>query len=226
MTDETKNGPAGAEADKPADQATTAAAAQGEPEAANTNAAPNTPDAIAAAQALAAENADLKDRLLRTLAEMENLRRRTEKEVKDARDYAVTAFARDLLSVSDNFGRALGAIPAELRASGEAGVKALIDGVEMTGRELLKSLERHGVKKIEPLGQRFDPNMHQAMFEIPNAEVVSGTVVQVLQDGFAIGDRVLRPALVGVSKGGPKQAPAPAAEAPAGEPGATVDRTV
>ncbi|WP_407048587.1 nucleotide exchange factor GrpE [Methyloraptor flagellatus] len=221
MTDETKHGPAGAESGaETADAATTIGAEAPANEAA---AGAGTPDPIAAAQALASENAELKDRVLRTLAEMENLRRRTEKEVKDARDYAVTAFARDLLSVSDNFSRALGALPAELRTSADAGIKALVDGVEMTGRELLKSLERHGVKKLEPLGQKFDPNMHQAMFEIPNADVVSGTVVQVLQDGYAIGERVLRPALVGVAKGGPKQAPAEAAQP---EPGAGVDRTV
>lgn len=176
------------------------------------------PDPIEAAKA---EAADLKDRLLRTLAEMENLRRRTEKEVKDARDYAVSGFARDLLSVADNFDRALAAVPAELRDSGVAGAAALIEGVELTGRELLKTMEKHGVRKLSPQGERFDPNLHQAMFEIPNGEVAAGTVLQVLQDGFAIGGRVLRPALVGVSKGGPK----PAAEAPAA-PGATVDKSV
>lgn len=183
-----------------------------------TEAAAETPDPI---EALAAEAADLKDRLLRTLAEMENLRRRTEKEVKDARDYAVSGFARDLLSVADNFDRALAAVPAELRESGVAGAAALIEGVELTGRELLKAMEKHGVRKLSPQGERFDPNLHQAMFEIPNTEVAAGTVLQVLQDGFAIGGRVLRPALVGVSKGGPK---APA-ETPT-EPGANVDKTV
>jgi molecular chaperone GrpE len=177
-----------------------------------------TPDPI---EALVAEAADLKDRLLRTLAEMENLRRRTEKEVKDARDYAVSGFARDLLSVADNFERALAAVPTELRESGVAGASALIEGVELTGRELLKAMEKHGVRKLSPQGERFDPNLHQAMFEIPNPDVAAGTVLQVLQDGFAIGGRVLRPALVGVSKGGPKGP----VEVPA-EPGASVDKTV
>ncbi len=181
--------------------------------------AADAPDPI---EMLRAEAGDLKDRLLRTLAEMENLRRRTEKEVKDARDYAVSGFARDLLSVADNFDRALAAVPAELRESGVAGASALIEGVELTGRELLKTMEKHGVRKLSPQGERFDPNLHQAMFEIPNADVPAGTVLQVLQDGFAIGGRVLRPALVGVSKGGPKVA----ADAAPAEPGATVDKTV
>jgi molecular chaperone GrpE len=151
---------------------------------------------------LSAEAAEFKDKLLRTLADMENLRRRTEREVKDARDYALTSFARDLLAVADNFERALGAAPAELKENEAA--KGFIDGVDLTGRELAKVLEKHGIRKVEPHGQKFDPNLHQAMFEIPNADVPNGTVLQVLQPGFTIADRVLRPALVGVSKGGPK----------------------
>jgi molecular chaperone GrpE len=154
--------------------------------------------------ALQAEIADLKDKLLRTLADMENLRRRTEKEVRDAREYAITGFARDLLSVGDNLARAVTAIPDEARTGGDETLKVLVEGVDLTSRELLKTLEKHGVKKLEPLNARFDPNVHQAMFELPNPEVPSGTVVQVLQDGYVIGDRVLRPALVGVAKGGPK----------------------
>ncbi len=157
--------------------------------------------------ALEAEVADLKDKLLRTLADMENLRRRTEKEVRDAREYAITSFARDLLSVGDNLARAVTAVPEEVRAQAEDSIKSLFEGVDLTGRELSKTLEKHGVKKLEPLGNRFDPNVHQAMFELPNAEVPNGTVVQVLQDGYVIGERVLRPALVGVAKGGPKPAP-------------------
>jgi molecular chaperone GrpE len=164
---------------------------------------------------LAAENEELKDRALRAAAEMENLRRRTQRDVQDARAYAVTNFARDMLGVSDNLRRALDAIPAEARDSGDQGFAALIEGVEMTERAMLSALERHGVKKLAPLGERFDPNFHQAMFEIPDAEKPANTVVQVMQDGYVIGDRVLRPAMVGVSKGGPKAAPA--GEAP--EPG-------
>lgn len=167
-----------------------------------------TPDQTidAAVAQLEADKADLKDKLLRSLAEMENLRRRTEKEVADARAYAVTAFARDMLSVSDNIRRALEAIPAEQRTS-EGPLKAFVDGIELTERELLKTLARHGVKEIAPEGEKFDPNMHQAMFEVPDASVPNGTVVQVVQTGFSIGERVLRPALVGVSKGGAKAAP-------------------
>ncbi|MGV6873694.1 nucleotide exchange factor GrpE [Pseudochelatococcus sp. B33] len=155
---------------------------------------------------LEAEKADLRDKLLRALAEMENLRRRTEKEVADARAYAVTSFARDILSVSDNIRRALETIPAEQRAS-EGPLKAFADGIELTDRELLKTLARHGVKEISPQGEKFDPNLHQAMFEVPDTTVPNGTVVQVIQTGFSIADRVLRPALVGVSKGGVKAAP-------------------
>ncbi len=153
---------------------------------------------------LEAENADVKDRLLRLAADMENLRRRTEREIKDARQFAVANFARDMLSVSDNLDRALQAVPAEARAAGEAGLTSLVEGVEMTARAMASSLERHGVRKLEPKGQRFDPNFHQAMFEVPDESLAANTVVQVVQDGYAIGERVLRPAMVGVSKGGPK----------------------
>ncbi|MDB5647491.1 nucleotide exchange factor GrpE [Methylobacterium sp.] len=159
---------------------------------------------------LLAERDELKDRVLRTLAEMENLRRRTEREVADARAYAVTNFARDLLNSADNIQRALEAIPEADRAGADGAFKALIDGIELTERDLAKTLERHGVKLIEPKGQRFDPNRHQAMFEVPDPEVPTGTVVQVMQSGYIIGDRVLRPALVGVAKGGPKPSAAPA----------------
>jgi molecular chaperone GrpE len=162
---------------------------------------------------LAAEAAELKDKLLRTLADMENLRRRTEREVKDANTYAVTRFARDMLGVADNLRRAIEAAPPEAREDGSA-AKALLDGVELTEKALLQTFERFGVKPIEAEGKKFDPNLHQAMFEVPNAEVPAGTVVQVMQAGFAIADRVLRPALVGVAKGGPKaHPPAPATEA-------------
>lgn len=152
------------------------------------------------------ENEELKDRALRVAADMENLRRRTARDVHDARSYAIANFARDMLSVSDNLGRALDAIPAEVKASGDAGFKALIEGVELTERAMLAALERHGVKKLQPEGEKFDPNFHQAMFEVPNPDVPANTVVQVVQSGYSIGDRVLRPAMVGVAKGGPKPA--------------------
>jgi molecular chaperone GrpE len=170
------------------------------PEAADRPAAE--PQAEAAALA-----AEFKDRLLRTLAEMENLRKRTEREVTDARLYGVSSFARDILGVADNMRRALDAVSPELRSSAEAGVKALIDGVELTERELQKALEKNGVRQFSPRGEKFDPNVHQAMYEVPNASVPAGSVVEVVQPGYMLGERVLRPALVGVSKGGPRSAP-------------------
>ncbi|ALA17144.1 MULTISPECIES: nucleotide exchange factor GrpE [unclassified Chelatococcus] len=167
------------------------------------NAAPEAEQAASEAlEALVSERDDLKDKLLRTLAEMENLRRRTEREVADARAYGMTSFARDMLTVADNIQRALESVPPEVRGSEAA--KPFVEGVELTERDLLKTLERHGVRKLSPQGERFDPNLHQAMFEVPDPSVPNGTVVQVVQAGFVIGERVLRPALVGVSKGGPK----------------------
>lgn len=151
---------------------------------------------------LESEKSDLTDRLLRVVADMDNLRRRTEREMADARKYAVAKFAGDMLVVGDNLRRALEAVPAEQRESGDDTFKALIEGVEMTGREMDRLLEKNGVSRIEAMGQRFDPNRHQAMFEAPDPNVPAGTVVQVVQEGYAIGDRVLRAALVGVSRGG------------------------
>ena len=158
-------------------------------------------------EALTKEVADARDKMLRTLAEMENLRRRTAKEVADARAYGITGFARDILEIADNLQRALDAIPAEAKASADPGLKAFIEGVELTERSLLNSLEKNGVKKFDPSGEKFDPNFQQAMYEVPDPSVPSGTVVQVVQAGFMIGERILRPALVGVSKGGAKAAP-------------------
>ena len=154
------------------------------------------------------EAAEARDRMLRTLAEMENLRKRTTKEVADARLYGITGFARDVLDIADNLQRALDAVPAEARAAADPGLTSLIEGVELTERSLLNALEKHGVKKFDPQGQKFDPNFQQAMYEVPDASVPAGTVVQVMQAGYTIGDRVLRPALVGVAKGGAKAAPA------------------
>jgi molecular chaperone GrpE len=162
-------------------------------------------DPLAAAQQ---EAASLRDKLLRTLAEMENLRRRTEREVADARVYGISSFARDVLGVADNMRRALDAVGPEARSAADAAIQGLIEGVELTERELLKSLEKNGIRKIEPLGEKFDPNIHQAIYEVPDASVPAGSVVQVVQPGYLIGERVLRPAMVGVSKGGPKTAPA------------------
>lgn len=150
------------------------------------------------------EAAEFKDKLLRTLAEMENLRKRTEREVLDARMYGIAGFARDVLAVADNMHRALAAIGPELREAADAKVKALIEGVELTERELLKSLEKNGVKKFSPEGEKFDPNVHQAMYEVATSDLPPGQVAQVIQAGYMIGDRVLRPAMVAVSKAAPK----------------------
>jgi molecular chaperone GrpE len=158
-------------------------------------------------EALARESAEYKDKMLRTLAEMENLRRRTEREVSDARTYGVTSFARDILSVADNINRALQALEAEGAQGSEAGIKSFIEGVQLTERDLLKTLEKNGLRKFEPTGERFDPNLHQAMYEVADPSLPAGTVAQVVQAGYMIGERVLRPALVAVSKGGPKAAP-------------------
>ena len=157
--------------------------------------------------ALLEENAELRDRLLRAMAEMENLRRRTEREKTDTARYAISNFARDVLTVGDNLKRTMDHVPAEAAAQDPA-LKSFLEGVELTERELLNVLERHGVTRIEPLGQRFDPNTQQAMYEVPNPDVPEGTVVEVMQEGYVIGDRCLRPALVAVAKGGGKPAAA------------------
>jgi molecular chaperone GrpE len=175
---------------------------------------PDDPEA-GSSDALAKEAADARDKMLRTLAEMENLRKRTSREVADARTYGITGFARDVLDIADNLQRALDALPAEARDAADPGLKALIEGVELTERSLLNTLEKNGVKKFDPSGSKFDPNFHQAMYEVPDPSVPAGTVVQVMQSGFMIGERILRPALVGVSKGGAK---APAAPANGNEP--------
>ncbi|UJQ93488.1 nucleotide exchange factor GrpE [Mariluticola halotolerans] len=163
-------------------------------------------------EAMAAENAELKDRLLRAAAEMENLRKRTEREIADTRSYAIANFARDMLTATDNLSRALMMLPAEARENADASMAALIEGIEMTDREMQRLLQKNGVKPILAEGEKFDPHKHQAMFEVPNNEVPEGTIVQVVQAGFAIGDRVLRPSMVGVAKGGAK------AEAPKVDP--------
>jgi len=166
--------------------------------------------------ALRRESEDNKDRLLRALAEMENLRQRTERQVADMRRYGIATFARDVLAVADNMSRALEALDAELREKAEPSVKALLDGVELTERELIKVLEKHGITRFDPKGEKFDPNLHQAMYEAADPSLPAGTIAQVVQPGYMIGDRVLRPALVAVAKGGGK--PAAEAEKPADAP--------
>ena len=184
---------------------------------ANADAAPETVEPAAAepapveredaALALAREASELKDKLLRTLAEMENLRARTAREVADGRTYAVASFARDVLTIADNMARALQTLRAGLNENPDGSVKALLDGVELTERELLKVLEKHGVRKFEPQpGEKFDPNLHQAMYEVADPSLPGGTVAQVVKAGYTIGERILRPALVAVAKGGVKAA--------------------
>lgn len=170
---------------------------------------------------LVEENAELKDRLLRMAAETENLRKRMERELSDTRAYAISGFARDMLVVTDNLSRALAAVPGELRESADDNVKSLIEGIEMTERETYRLLQKHGVEPIDADGQKFDPHKHQAVFEIPDASVPEGTILQVMQAGFAIGDRILRPSMVGVSKGGPKTPAEPKTET---GPGSEIDK--
>ena len=164
------------------------------------------PDPFAVLENLQLENAALKDKVLRALAEMENQRRRTEREVADAKTYGVTAFALDMLTFADNLRRAVESLPPDAREQAGAAMKTLIEGVELTERDFLSRLGKFGVKRLEPLGTRFDPNLHEALFEVPDETAPNATVVQVVEDGYAIGDRVLRPAKVGVSRGGPKPA--------------------
>ena len=179
-----------------AETETAAKAADPAPEAAATAEAPAASDT----DALLAEVAELKNRLLRTLAEMENLRRRTEREIADSRQYAVANFARDMLTVGDNLRRAIDAVPKEQRRDGDAALAALIDGVEVTERGLEQALAKFGVRRVETKGQKFDPAMHQAMFEMESADLPPGTVAEEIQAGYAIGERVLRPALVAIVK--------------------------
>ncbi|MBF0306717.1 MAG: nucleotide exchange factor GrpE [Alphaproteobacteria bacterium] len=155
---------------------------------------------------LEAEAAKLKDQLLRALAETENTRRRLEQQAEDRGRYAVAAFARDMLGVSDNLRRALTAVPAEEREANEL-IKGLAVGVEMTERELQAAFEKQNIRRIEALGERFDPNLHQAMMEVEDPSKPSGTVVMVMAEGYTIHDRLLRAAMVAVSRGGPKGQP-------------------
>lgn len=164
---------------------------------------------------LKAEVADLKDRLLRAHAEMDNVRKRLEREKADQAKFAITKFARDVVGVGDNVQRAIDAVPPRM-AEQDAALKSFVEGVTMIERELLSVLGRHGVKRLDPKGEPFDPHLHQAVVEVPSADVPAGTITQVFQSGYQIEERVLRPAMVAVSKGGPK--PQPPAEAVAEPP--------
>jgi len=172
----------------------------------------NRPETAGTAADPAAELAALKDQLLRAIAESENQRRRAQREREEAVKYAAAGLARDLLTVSDNLGRALAAVPP---GGGDAMTETLRSGVELVQRELSAAFEKHGIRRIDPLGERFDPHLHQAMFEVPGSQYPAGTVAQVVQPGYAMGERLLRPALVGVAKGPAAQAAEPAGQAPA-----------
>jgi molecular chaperone GrpE len=167
---------------------------------------PSQPEAAASEGRIAeleSQVADLTDRLLRAHAELDNIRKRAERDKAETAKYAISRFARDIVGVSDNFQRAIAAVPPGA-ASQDQALKSLIEGVSMSEREFLKVLERHGVKRIDPTGEIFNPHLHQAVMEQPNPELPSGTVLQVLQAGYSIEDRMLRPAMVVVAKGGGK----------------------
>jgi molecular chaperone GrpE len=163
---------------------------------------------FAVLQTLQAEVESLKDQRLRALAEVENIRRRADKEKADASQYAVTKFARDMLGIADNFARALAAVPAHIRDAADPQVKAVLDGVEATDRQLIQTLERYGVKPVDTSDGKFDPNLHQAIAEVPGNGKPAGAIVDVVQQGYTIGERLLRPAMVTVAK---KDVPAQAA---------------
>lgn len=173
--------------------------------------------------ALQAENADLKDRLLRALADAENTRRRAVRDKDDASQYAVTKFARDMLSVADNLKRALEHYPAEARAVATPQVKAVIEGVEATERHLVATLERHGVKLIDTSSGRFDPNLHQAIAQVPSEGRPAGSIVNVVEPGYVIADRLLRPSMVTIARADSSAPPSPG---PNSEPGSSIDTKV
>jgi molecular chaperone GrpE len=155
---------------------------------------------FAVLEALRAEIEVLKDQRLRALAEVENVRRRADREKTEASAYAMTKFARDMLGIADNFSRALAAAPAAVRDAADPQLKAVLDGVEATDRQLIQTLERYGVKQVDTSDGKFDPNLHQAIAEVPAAGKPAGSIVDVMQTGFMIGERLLRPAMVTVAK--------------------------
>jgi len=167
--------------------------------------------------ALQTEAADFKDKWLRVHAEIENIRKRAEREKEEIARYAVTRLARDIIGVGDNFQRAINAVPSDA-AEKDPALKSFLEGVTLTERELLNVLERHGIKRQQAMNEPFNPHLHQAVMEIPRSDVPEGTIVQVFQPGFMIEDRVLRPAMVGVAKGGPKLPAAPDGPGPVPPP--------
>jgi molecular chaperone GrpE len=201
-----ENDPAATNQDSPGDAGAVLAGPAAEPPEPENKPRPENRIPFIVLENLQLENAALKDKVLRVLAEMENQRRRAVREVADAKTYGVTSFARDMLTFADNLRLAIESVPPEAREQEGAVLKTLIEGVELTERDFLSRLGKYGVKKLEPLSTKFDPNLHEALFEAPDETAPNGTVVQVVEDGYAIGDRVLRPAKVGVSRGGPETA--------------------
>jgi molecular chaperone GrpE len=170
-------------------------------------------DALAAAKA---EADDFRDKWLRAHAEMENIRKRAERDREDAAKYAITRLAKDIVSVGDNFQRAIDAVPPG-SAEKDPTLKSFLEGVTMTERELLNVLDRHGIKRLQPMNEPFNPHLHEAVRQVPRADVPAGTIVEVYQAGFTIAERVLRPAMVGVAHGGPKPNGTPGGPPPANE---------
>lgn len=166
--------------------------------------------------ALQAEVEGLKDKWLRAHAEMENLRKRAEREREEAARYAITKLARDIVGVGDNFQRAIDAVPAAA-AETDPALRSFLDGVTMTERELLNALDRHGIKRLQPMNEPFNPHLHEAVRQVPRSDVPEGTIVEVYQAGYTIAERVLRPAMVGVAQGGPKPNGTPPEGPPANE---------
>ena len=163
--------------------------------------------------ALQAEVGDLKDKWMRAHAEVDNIRKRAEREREEAAKYSIAKLARDIVAVGDNFQRAIDAVPAGA-AEKDPALKSFLDGVTMTERELLNALDRHGIRRVQPLNEQFNPHLHQAVAQVPRTDVPSGTIVEVYQAGYMIEDRVLRPAMVGVAQGGPKPSAPPEPSAP------------
>jgi molecular chaperone GrpE len=199
-TGEPAAAPEGAAAPSPAPTPDAASAPPQQPQGAATQADKSLQDVVAA---LKAEVEGLKDRWLRAHAEMENIRKRAEREREEAAKYAITKLAKDIVGVGDNFQRCIDAVPSGA-AEKDPTLKSFLEGVTMTERELLNALDRHGIKRQQPLNEPFNPHLHQAVLQVPRTDVPNGTVVEVYQAGYTIEDRVLRPAMVGVAQGGPK----------------------
>ena len=203
MAEETKKDvDAGTMPEAPATDADTpeTAGADVAPEGGPTTTAGDEDAGLDPVEALIAERDSLKDQLLRALADVENMRRRTEREMETARKYGHTGFARDLVGAIDNLARAVEAAPKAEEAPSAEAVDGLLTGIEMSWQEIQATMERHGIRRISPKGEKFDYNFHQAMFEMPSADLAPGTVVEVVQHGYVLHDRLLRPAMVGVSK--------------------------